>query len=154
MHDIGIVAELAAMQKEFENAFELARTQGAPLCEAEKAILGLTHGEAGQIIGEGWHLPAHLIAVATYHHQPQNCNANRDLVALVSLSDLLCRMSGLGHGYDEVRQVNFAEEPGFAMLHDECPSLRDFDWARFTFEMEAYMEEVHRLVAALYRPPQ
>src|SRR5579871_5535087 len=46
LHDIGIVAELAAMQKEFENAFELARTQGAPLCEAEKAILGLTHGEA------------------------------------------------------------------------------------------------------------
>jgi hypothetical protein len=60
-------------------------------------------------------------------------------------------MSGLGHGYVEQRQVNFIEEPAFAILLEECPSLKTFDWARFTFELEAYMEEVHRLVAVLYR---
>ena len=44
------------------------------------------------------------------------------------------------------------EEPGFALLIEECPALGSFDWARFTFELEAYMEEVHRVVTLLYRP--
>jgi hypothetical protein len=51
----------------------------------------------------------------------------------------------------EERQVSFVEEPGFALLLKECPSLQTFDWARFTFELEAYLEEVHGLVTALYR---
>lgn len=154
LHDIGIVAELAALPKEFEAALNLAQAHGVPLHEAEMQTISLTHGEAGQIIGERWHLPPDLIAVIGCHHEPPRATTSRDLVALVSLSDLLCRMSGLGHGYVEERQVNFIEEPGFAILRDECPSLRDFDWARFTFELEGYMEEVHRLVDALYRPPQ
>ena len=78
-------------------------------------------------------------------------DAHRDLVALVSLSDLLCRMGGLGYGYSEDRQVNFMEEAGFEMLLKECPALQTFDWARFTFELESYLEEVHRLVNQLYR---
>ena len=51
-------------------------------------------------------------------------------------------------------QVNFLEEPGFALPREECPSLKAVDWAGFTFELEAYMEEVHRLVGVLYRKPQ
>ena len=82
-----------------------------------------------------------------YHHHPAAAGVRRDLVAL------LCRMSGLGHGYVERRQVNFTEEAAFAILLEECPALKTFDWARFTFELESYMEEVHRLVAVLYRAP-
>lgn len=61
-------------------------------------------------------------------------------------------MNGLVYGYNEERQVNFLEEPGFAILLEECPTLKAFDWARFTFETEAYLDEVHRLVTLLYRP--
>jgi hypothetical protein len=61
-------------------------------------------------------------------------------------------MSGLGYGYTEDRQVNFQEEEGFSVLLKECPELQTLDWARFTFELEAYMEEVHQLVTQLYRP--
>ena len=66
--------------------------------------------------------------------------------------DLLCRMSTIGHGYPEQRQVNFLEEPSFALLIKECPPLGSFDWARFTFEMEAYVEEVQHLVSLIYHP--
>jgi hypothetical protein len=59
-------------------------------------------------------------------------------------------MSGLGYGYVEQLQVSFVEEPSVALLIEECPSLKAFDWARFTFEIEAYMEEVHRVVAVTY----
>jgi HD-like signal output (HDOD) protein len=154
LHDIGLVAELCVVPEEFQDALELARRQGIPLHEAEATTLGLTHCDSGKIVAEKWHLSDDLVAVAECHHHPHTANTHRDLVALVALSDLLCRMSGLGYGYVEERQVNFTEETGFALLLEECPALGTFDWARFTFELEAYMEEVHRLVGLLYRVPQ
>jgi HD-like signal output (HDOD) protein len=154
LHDIGVVALLSVLPTEFQNAFELARAQGIALHQAEMKTLGLTHCDAGKIVAERWHFTADLVSVVSCHHDPATASTDRDLVALVSLSDLLCRMSGLGYGYLEECQVSFTDEPGFALLIDECPSLKTFDWARFTFELEAYMEEVHRLVGALYRAPQ
>jgi two-component system copper resistance phosphate regulon response regulator CusR len=151
LHDIGIVAHLWVMPNEFAAAFEKARTQHIPLHEAETSVLGLTHCESGRMVAERWHFTEDLIAVIGCHHDARSAFSNPDLVALVSLSDLLCRMEGLGYGYVEERQVNFVEEPGFALLVEHCPSLKTFDWARFTFELEGYMEEVHRLVALLYR---
>jgi hypothetical protein len=58
---------------------------------------------------------------------------------------------GLNHGYVEERQVNLAEESGFALLAKHSTRLKDFDWARLTFELDSYMDEVHSLVRAIYR---
>jgi hypothetical protein len=43
------------------------------------------------------------------------------------------------------------EQSGFACLLQQSASLKDFDWARLTFELDSYMEEVHSLVRAIYR---
>ena len=114
-------------------------------------MLGITHGESGRIVAQRWHFPEDLTEVVASHHDPLSAERNRDLVAVTTLSDLLCRMSGLGYGYSENRQINFLEQPGFGLLVEECPQLRDFDWARFTFELEDYVEEVRGLVSLLYR---
>jgi len=154
LHDLGILAELSVFPGEFQDAFDTARKEAIPLHESEMKILGLSHCDAGKIVAERWHLSTDLVAVLSCHHDPENATTNRDLVALVSLSDLLCRMGGLGYGYVEERQVSFTEQAGFSLLVNECPQLQAFDWARFTFELEAYMEEVHRLVDVLYHGPQ
>ena len=60
-------------------------------------------------------------------------------------------MRNLGYGYPERRVVDLAQEQGFTLLVKDCPELQGFDWARLTFELDNYMFEVHRLVAALYR---
>jgi len=151
LHDIGIVAHLWILPREFAATLQQAQTQHIPLHEAELATLGLTHCETGKMVAERWHLTPDLVAVVGCHHDASSATINRDLVALVALSDLLCRMEGLGYGYVEERQVNLLEQPGFDVLLGECPTLQTFDWARFTFELEAYMEEVHRLVSVLYR---
>lgn len=151
LHDIGIVVNLWVLPKEFREAFTLARTKEIPLHEAEMCALGITHGESGRILAERWNFTPALTQVIAYHDDPPRAASHRDLVALVSLSDLLCRMGGLGHGYVEERQVNLLERPGFDLLLQGCPSLQSFDWARFTFELEAYLDEVHRLVSLLYR---
>ena len=82
---------------------------------------------------------------------PSNRGEHAGLVALVELSDLLCRISGLNYGYIENRQVNLLEQTGFAVLSQQVPGLKDFDWARLTFELDSYMDEVHALVRAIYR---
>jgi two-component system copper resistance phosphate regulon response regulator CusR len=151
LHDLGIVAHLWILPHEFAATLELAQARHIPLHEAEAATIGCTHGETGKLVAERWHLTEEFVEVAGCHHDASKAASHRDLVALVGLSDLLCRMEGLGYGYVEERQVNFVEEPGFALLLEDCPSLQTLDWARFTFELEAYMEEVHRLVSLLYR---
>jgi len=151
LHDIGIVVNLWILPTEFRSAMELARREGIPLHEAEAATLGITHCESGRILAERWNFMPDVVEVVSWHHDVPRATAYCDLVALISISDLLCRMSGLGHGHTEKREVNLLEAPGFELLLQSCSSLKDFDWARFTFELEAYMDEVHRLVNLLYR---
>jgi HD-like signal output (HDOD) protein len=152
LHDIGIIANLWIVPKEFERAFDLAQTQHIPLHEAELNELGITHCDSGRIVSEKWHLTSDLIQVVGFHHAPSEASSDRALVALVCLSDLLCRMCALGHGFTEERQVDFTEQPALTILMQEFPALHDFDWARLTFELEGYLDEVHRLVTSLYRP--
>jgi len=151
LHDLGIIVNLWLLPREFRPAYEMAREEGIPLHEAEQRVLGFTHCESGRLLAEKWAFAAPLIEVVTHHHAPGKATENAGLVALVHVADLLCRMSGLNYGYMEQRQVNLFEDAGFARLARDCPSLPDFDWARLTFELDSYMDEVHTLVRAIYR---
>jgi len=152
LHDIGVIVNLWVLQHEFQAAFELARNEAIPLHEAEQRVMGFDHCYSGRLLAESWQLPPDLIEVVALHHTPHESINHAALVSLVSLGDLLCRMSGLNHGYIEARQVNVLEETGFSILAEHCPSLREFDWARLTFELDSYLDEVHVLVHAIYRP--
>ena len=151
LHDLGIIVNLWVLPKEFSAAFEVARSEGIPLHEAEQRLLGFTHCESGRLLAEKWELSPDLREVVSLHHDLQQSREHAGLVALVELSDLLCRLSGLNYGYIENRQVNLLERAGFAVLSQQCPTLKDFDWARLTFELDSYMDEVHSLVRAIYR---
>jgi hypothetical protein len=50
----------------------------------------------------------------------------------------------------EDREAKFTDEPALAVLAQQCTGVNPFDWARFTFEMEAVMEEVHAVVTSVY----
>ena len=151
LHDLGIIVNLWTLPKEFRAAYELARSQGIPLHEAEQASLGFTHCDSGRMLAERWELAPDLREVVALHHDSSQAKQYAALVALVELSDLLCRMGGLNHGYPEKRQVNLLEQAGFAILANQFPGLKDFDWALLTFELDSYMDEVQALVRAIYR---
>jgi len=150
LHDLGVLVNLWIIPNEFGEVVDRAKTEHVPLDEVEREMLGITHSETGRVLAQRWGLTGDLVAVVQYHHDTPSAPDHRSLIALVALSDLLCRMGELGHGYQEHRQVSFQEEPAFAVLLAECPTLQTFDWARFTFELEGYLDEVHRLVCQLY----
>jgi HD-like signal output (HDOD) protein len=151
LHDLGIIVNLWLLPEEFHTAFEIAKAEGIPLHEAEQRSLGFTHCDSGRLLAENWGLAPALIEVVAHHHSPEKSAQNTDLVALVHIADLLCRMSCLNYGYVEERQVNLYEDAGFALLNRNSASLKQFDWARLTFELDTYMDEVHSLVRNIYR---
>jgi len=151
LHDIGIVVNLWVLPAEFSTAFEFARAENIPLDEAEQHTLGFTHCESGRLLAEHWGLAPDLRETVSLHHTTYESAEHAGLIALVELSDLLCRMSGLNYGYIEKREVNLLKQTGFAVLSRRHPDLKDLDWARLTFELESYMDEVHSLVHAIYR---
>jgi len=151
LHDLGIIVNLWLLPKEFAAAFEVGRNEGIPLHEAEQKVLGFTHGESGRLLADRWELSPDLTEVVSLHHTTGQAREHPGLIALVELSDLLCRMSGLNHGYIEKREVNLLERPSFGVLAQQCQQMKDLDWARVTFELDSYMDEVHALVHAIYR---
>jgi HD-like signal output (HDOD) protein len=153
LHDFGVVMSFWVAPKEYGRAFAKAASEHIPLIEAEQQVLGVPHTEVGRVLAEKWRMPSDLIQVIAWHHDPERAQEQRALVALVALADLLCRMSGIGYGYPEERQVAFRQEPAFHVLLAECPSLEKLDWERFTFEMGGYLTEVQRLVSLVYRRP-
>jgi HD-like signal output (HDOD) protein len=151
LHDIGIIANLWVLPQEFNAAYQLGKSEGIPLHEAEQRSLGFTHCDSGGLLAENWGLPASLVDVVIHHHLPNESAHEPELVALVHVADLLCRMSGLNYGYTEQRQVNLFEDSGFALLERHPSNIKGFDWARLTFELDSYMDEVHTLARAIYR---
>jgi two-component system, OmpR family, copper resistance phosphate regulon response regulator CusR len=151
LHDLGIIVNLWVLPQEFRNAFEIAKAEGIPLHEAEQGVLGFTHCDSGRMLAERWALAPDLIEVVTFHHTPEKSSHDTELVALVHVADLLCRMGGLNYGYVEERQVNLFEDAGFEVLARDSASLKNFDWARLTFELDSYLDEVHSLVRTIYR---
>ncbi len=151
LHDLGIIANLWALPQEFGAAFDLARREQIPLHEAEHEILGFNHCESGLLLADRWELSEELCEVVSMHHAVDESRHHANLVALVELSDLLCRMTGLNHGFVEAREISILDQKGFSILSRECEALAKFDWARLTFELDSYMDEVQALVRAIYR---
>jgi HD-like signal output (HDOD) protein len=151
LHDFGVIMNFWVAPKEFAEAFRMATRGHVPLAEAERAMFGVTHTDVGRIMGEKWNMSSDLLEVISWHHEVERATSHRTLVALVSLADLICRMSGIGYGYPEDREVDFRNERAFEVLLEECPDLKKLDWERFTFELESYLAEVQRLVSQVYR---
>lgn len=151
LHDLGIIVNLWILPKGFRSAFTIAVEEGIPLHEAEQRILGFSHAQSGRMLAERWNLAPWLVAVVSHHHSPEQCSEQGELVELVHVVDLLCRMSGLNHGYVEQRQVNLFQDAGFSLLAQRFPALTQFDWARLTFELDSYLDQVHSLVHSIYR---
>jgi putative nucleotidyltransferase with HDIG domain len=152
LHDIGMIVNCMVVPDEFRLTLERAVREQIPVDEAEQETLGFTHSDTGRILAEAWRIPAEIADAIELHHHIGDPQRGGPLVALVHLSDLLCRMRDLGYGYYEPRQVDFANEPGWLYLTLQFPHLAEIDFARFTFALDEYAKEVSDLVATVFAP--
>jgi len=150
LHDIGFMVNCLVFSKEFATAMERALQEEVALDEAERLTMGFTHCETGRALAEQWKLADDVIEVIAHHHAIEQSQKAQPLVALVHLSDLLCRMRGLGYGYYERYKVDLVSDPAWAILLQEHRNLEGVDLVRFTFELDEAVEEIHALVSTVF----
>jgi putative nucleotidyltransferase with HDIG domain len=150
LHDIGFLVNCLVFPDEFTKAMERAQREQIPLDEAERIEMGFTHGETGKALAEQWKLFPEVIEVIAHHHQVENAKIAKGLVALVHLSDLLCRMRGMGYGYYESHKIDMLGDPAWKILVEEHSDLERMDLERFTFELDDAIGEIFELVSTVF----
>jgi putative nucleotidyltransferase with HDIG domain len=150
LHDIGILVNCLAFSGEFTPAVEHAVREQIPFDEAERVTMGFTHCETGRALAEKWHLADDIVQVIAHHHAIEQSNTAQPLVALVHLSDLLCRVRGLGYGYYERQKVDLIHDPAWSVLLKHHRDLGGVDLVRFTFELDEAMAEIYELVSTIF----
>jgi putative nucleotidyltransferase with HDIG domain len=98
LHDIGKIVELQYMEADFANALQQSRESKMELWEAERQILGVDHGQIGAWLAEHWELPRGVQETMQYHHHLDRAQIQPELVATVTLADLLVRILKAGDG--------------------------------------------------------
>ena len=150
LHDLGILVNSLAYPDEYGKVLADAAEKGVPLAEQEMQELGFTHCESGSMLGAMWQLPRTVNEVIAHHHDLTKAPEDNSLVALVHIGDQLCRLRGLGHGYEEWRSVELASDPAWEELAKQFPRLKNIDLARFTMDLDAYLPRVQALVDSVF----
>jgi HD-like signal output (HDOD) protein len=70
LHDIGYWILVQECPRELKEALDVARTEGLPLFECERRIIGATHAEIGAYLLGLWGLPYSVVEAVALHHTP------------------------------------------------------------------------------------
>jgi HD-like signal output (HDOD) protein len=149
LHDIGILVNALLFPAEFAEILGIAANTETPLNEVEQTVLGFSHCESGRFLAEIWKLPPHMGDVIEFHHRATTEGEAAEMIAIVHLADVLCRLRGLGYGYYEAREFDLVSEPAWHLLTARYPSCAELDMARFTFELDAECVHVRALVSSI-----
>ncbi|MGA8867740.1 MAG: HDOD domain-containing protein [Candidatus Sulfotelmatobacter sp.] len=151
MHDIGYIVNLVLFPQQTAVAVERAQREGLFMGEVEFSELGFTHCQSGELLARRWNLSETLVEVILCHHYVAAAVINPALVAIVSLSDRLCRTSRLGLGYAETPDPMDAWSADWTILAGHCPLATEMAWSDFVKDSETYVHEIHNLVTAMYK---
>jgi len=101
IHDIGKVAIKMELAAEYKQINKMMLKDNISMQQAELAILGLDHAEAGGWLTKNWNLPNKLIEPVSCHHDPRKAKDEQLNSAIIHFSDLLIRGMGYGHAGDD-----------------------------------------------------
>jgi HD-like signal output (HDOD) protein len=150
LHDLGEIINLVVFPGEALACLARASTEQRPLYEMELASLGFTHCDSGGVVAEMWRLPYHLSEVVRYHHSVQQTKLYPDLVALVGLSDLLCRTNELGYGYCEKALPDPLQAAEWDILRDKYAKLARLSPTLLMRELSGEVKRVQRHVKSVF----
>lgn len=100
LRDIGKTILNQHMEKEYQEVLSKVNENNISFLDAEKEILGFSHGEIGAKVGEKWNLPKDLVEAIGSHHTPELAIENPLLVSIVHIADAITMMMGIGLGLD------------------------------------------------------
>jgi HD-like signal output (HDOD) protein len=99
-HDVGKVVLGTFVEVDAESIRKLAYKGKIPFEQAEQLVLGIDHAEVGALLLEHWKLPAYLVKVVRWHHQPEGVSDDPLVVNVVHVANAVCLMAGVGAAMD------------------------------------------------------
>jgi len=109
LHDIGKVVLDQYVSSAYPLFYRNISQEQQSFLEAEKAILGIDHTEAGHHLAVKWGFPESLAAAIRHHHTPEMEETHRDLTHILSIADLLMEKF---HAGLELEQSGSGNLPG------------------------------------------
>lgn len=102
LHDLGIAVQIGIDRGGAQALIEALRSDpGAAIAELEGQRMQVGHAQCAAVLFEAWQLPAALVAVARWHHEPLDAPAaHRELASLVHLGDQLALACGSHHALE------------------------------------------------------
>ena len=150
LHDIGYIVNFILVPREMKQALAKAANEHVFAGEVEYATLGFTHCQSGEILANKWHFAPDLVEVIRCHHNPVAAVINPALVAIVALSDRVCRSLTLGLGYVESPDPGNAWQEDWSVLTRSCPLAAEMTWEDFVKDSKSYFVEIHELVKKMF----
>ncbi|MDG5815868.1 HDOD domain-containing protein [Chitinispirillales bacterium ANBcel5] len=146
LHDIGKIILNQYFNAEFNQV--LNRAEQCSFEEAEKEVIGTTHGRIGAWLTEKWNLPSIISQTILHHHTPWNAGADKHFVAMVTLGDLICHLTSIGNSgrfsappYDE-RLWNIFMKAGIGVDEPDLERLQTDFLAEYD-RSEVFLSLIH-----------
>jgi len=103
LHDIGKIVIGTFVDYDCEAINAAAHEPGITFEAAEREVLGVDHAEVGAALAERWGFPTTVSSVARWHHIPEQCERDEEVVGIVHVADALSILEGIGAGADGLR---------------------------------------------------
>jgi len=106
LNHVGELILLEYLPSEREQARQMSMSQGIPLIEAERAVIGASQAEAGARLCRHWRLPERFAKAIECYPQPETCENDeaRAWAAVLNVATCICLEEGFGQDlHDYVR---------------------------------------------------
>ena len=122
LHDLAKLRLSSAMPKALSRAWQLVRTGGEDLLDAERQVFGFDHTVLGQRLARDLHLPSVLVKSIWLHHHPWQTLPEHPCLPLVIFADSLARELALGESGNMDLSCDTAELANQIGLDSNCLS--------------------------------
>jgi HD-like signal output (HDOD) protein len=137
LHNIGYGVLLQECPEEMARALQLARGDGIPMHQAERAVIGASNAEIGAYLLGLWGLPHAVLEAVAFQHQPQQVQQKQfDVLAAVSMAHALLPPQPNAFGFIEPR-VDSVDAEYLRRLN------APFDWSQANELARGALEEAH-----------
>ncbi|MBI5407920.1 MAG: HDOD domain-containing protein [Nitrospirae bacterium] len=126
LHDLGKLVEELCLADAFKRVLDTARQKKLLLVDAEYEVLETTHEEIGRHLAEWWSMPAFLINAIRWHHKPELCKTDIDIVKSVHVANVLVQQFNLGtSGNFRLSEADPASLKYFDITEEDLPAFKE-----------------------------
>lgn len=135
LHDIGRLALMDGLPKEFDEICNTASERDVPLHDIEEELLGVTHTQVGAYLLRLWQLPEAVVEAVAFHHRPSAIGTAAPMIPLaVHVADALAHEVAPEHAVSSCTPPTLDLECLERMgLLDQLP-----EWRRIAVERQAH----------------